>query len=119
MKSTHLSLIAGAAVLAAVTGFATVTAPGAPAESTAKSATLLPVERAGLVCPAPSNSDLAETQYTAFTPAGTGGDAKGTAELKRRCRSWTTRTRPTRRRPRRPRKRRRRRRRRPRSRSSP
>lgn len=31
MKSTHLSLIAGAAVLAAITGFATVTAPGAPA----------------------------------------------------------------------------------------
>ncbi|AWL88094.1 DUF5719 family protein [Streptomyces globisporus] len=82
MKSTHLSLIAGAAVLAAVTGFATVTAPGAPAGSTAKSAALLPVERAGLVCPAPSNSELAETQYTAFTPAGEGGEAKGAAELK-------------------------------------
>ncbi|MFC9484222.1 DUF5719 family protein [Streptomyces griseus] len=82
MKSTHLSLIAGAAVLAAITGFATVTAPGAPADTAAKSATLLPVERSSLVCPAPSNSDLAETQYTAFTPAGPGGEAKGTAELK-------------------------------------
>ncbi|MEU2998449.1 MULTISPECIES: DUF5719 family protein [unclassified Streptomyces] len=82
MKSTHLSLIAGAAVLAAVTGFATVTAPGAPAEPAAKPAALLPVERAGLVCPAPSSSDLAETRYTAFTPAGEGGEAEGAAELK-------------------------------------
>ncbi len=82
MKSTHLSLIAGAAVLAAVTGFATVTAPGAPAKTAAKSATVLPVERSSLVCPAPSGSDLAETRYTAFTPAGEGGDAEGTAELK-------------------------------------
>ncbi|MFE9695241.1 DUF5719 family protein [Streptomyces sp. NPDC006270] len=82
MKSTHLSLIAGAAVLAAITGFATVTAPGAPAETGAKSAALLPVERSSLVCPAPSTSELAETRYTSFTPAGEGGDAEGTAELK-------------------------------------
>ncbi|MFD7749193.1 DUF5719 family protein [Streptomyces sp. NPDC059698] len=82
MKSTHLSLIAGAAVLAAVTGFATVTAPGAPAETAAKAAVLLPVERSSLVCPAPSGSDLAETRYTAFTPAGEGGASEGAAELK-------------------------------------
>ncbi|PCG85591.1 hypothetical protein CIB93_13660 [Streptomyces sp. WZ.A104] len=82
MKSTHLSLIAGAVALAAITGFATVTAPDGPAAPEAKAAALLPVERSSLVCPAPSSSELAETQYTAFTPAGEGGDAKATAELK-------------------------------------
>ncbi|MEV1045390.1 DUF5719 family protein [Streptomyces sp. NPDC049916] len=82
MKSTHLSLIAGAVALAAITGFATVTAPDGPAAPEAKAAALLPVERSSLVCPAPSGSDLAKTRYTAFTPAGEGGDGEAAAELR-------------------------------------
>ncbi len=70
MKSTHLSLIAGAAALAAITGFASLTAPQGPATTEAKAAASLPVERSSLVCPAPSTSDLAETRYTSFTPPG-------------------------------------------------
>ncbi|MFH8476277.1 DUF5719 family protein [Streptomyces sp. NPDC018000] len=81
MKSTSLSLIAGTVALAAVTGFAAVTAPGDGGTTEAKTATRLPVERSSLLCPAPGLSDLAETTYTSFTPAGGGGEA-GTAELK-------------------------------------
>ncbi|MEV6181910.1 DUF5719 family protein [Streptomyces sp. NPDC052016] len=84
MNRTTLSLIAGTAALAAVTGFAALTEPAAPATDTAKAAkaaAVLPVERTSLLCPAPSSSDLAETTYTSFTPVtkGTGND--GTAEL--------------------------------------
>ncbi|MEI7032501.1 DUF5719 family protein [Streptomyces pratensis] len=82
MKSTHLSLIAGAVALAAITGFASVAAPEGPAAPAAGATSLLPVERSSLVCPTPSGSDLAQTQYTAFTPAGKGGDAEAAAELK-------------------------------------
>jgi hypothetical protein len=81
VKSTSLSLIAGTVALAAVTGFAGLTAPGDGSTPEAKAATRLPVERSSLLCPAPGLSDLAETTYTSFTPAGGGGEA-GTAELK-------------------------------------
>lgn len=37
----------------------------------------MPVERSLLVCPAPSSSDIADTTYTGFTPAGTKGGAEG------------------------------------------
>ncbi|MFI8917196.1 DUF5719 family protein [Streptomyces sp. NPDC053513] len=77
MKRTTLSLIAGATALAAVTGFAALTAPDGAAAPEAKATTRLPVERAGLVCPAPSTSEVAETRYTSYTPTGTGA-AKGT-----------------------------------------
>ncbi|MEU1176458.1 DUF5719 family protein [Streptomyces sp. NPDC005820] len=82
MNRTTLSLIAGTAALAAVTGFATLNEPKtAGADDSAKAAAVLPVERTSLLCPAPSTSDIAETSYTSFTPVtkGTGGD--GTAEL--------------------------------------
>ncbi|MFE7353765.1 DUF5719 family protein [Streptomyces sp. NPDC057543] len=82
MKSTSLSLIAGAAALAAVTGFAALTAPGDGGTTEAKAATRLPVERSSLLCPAPGLSDLAETTYTSFTPAGGSDGEAGTAELK-------------------------------------
>lgn len=86
MKSTSLSLIAGAAALAAVTGFAALTAPGGGDTAEARTATRLPVERSSLLCPAPGLSDLAETTYTSFTPVGAkGADAgteAGTAALK-------------------------------------
>ncbi|MFC7818347.1 MULTISPECIES: DUF5719 family protein [unclassified Streptomyces] len=81
MKRTTLSLFAGTAALAAVTGFAAVSAPGDPGADTAEPAAVLPVERSSLLCPAPSNSDLAETSYTSFTPVTKGADEKGTAAL--------------------------------------
>lgn len=73
MKSTSLSLIAGAVALAAVTGFAAVSVPGDGGATEAKAATRLPVEQSSLLCPAPGLSDLAETTYTSFTPATKGG----------------------------------------------
>ncbi|MEU0740888.1 DUF5719 family protein [Streptomyces sp. NPDC006134] len=82
MNRTTLSLIAGTAALAAVTGFAVLGAPDASGGGdTAGAAARLPVERTSLVCPAPSTSDLAETTYTSFTPvtkgaAGSGGKAE-------------------------------------------
>lgn len=81
MNRTTLSLIAGATALAAVTGFAALTAPGASGDGTAKAAAQLPVERTSLLCPQPSTSDIAETAYTSFTPVTKGTGAKGKAEL--------------------------------------
>ena len=49
----------------------------APARRPPRRAARLPVERSSLLCPAPSTSDLAETSYTSFTPAGKGGGARG------------------------------------------
>ncbi|WP_399885805.1 DUF5719 family protein [Streptomyces sp. BBFR51] len=81
MKRTTLSLIACATALAAVTGFAAVSAPGDSGTDTAAPAARLPVERTSLLCPAPSTSDLAETAYTSFTPVTKGADEKGGAAL--------------------------------------
>jgi hypothetical protein len=81
VNRTTLSLIAGTAALAAVTGFATLNQPDAPGQATAKAAAELPVERTSLLCPSPSTSDLAETSYTSFTPVTKGTTARGTAEL--------------------------------------
>ncbi|MER5634007.1 hypothetical protein CP967_21090 [Streptomyces nitrosporeus] len=79
-----MSLAAGAVALAAVTGFAALNAPGDDGPAEAKAAVRLPVERSSLLCPSPGGSDLAETAYVSFTPAGgTGGagDEAGAAEL--------------------------------------
>ncbi|MEV8598213.1 DUF5719 family protein [Streptomyces sp. NPDC052012] len=82
MNRTTLSLIAGAAALTAVTGFAALTTPdAAPTNDTARTAAHLPVERTSLLCPPPSTSDLAETTYTSFTPVTKGTESKGSAEL--------------------------------------
>ncbi|HEY9372460.1 DUF5719 family protein [Streptomyces sp.] len=76
MKRTALSLIAAATALAAVTGFAALTAPdGGAAEAAAP--TRLPVERTSLLCPVPSSSEVAETVYTSYTPAGKDAPAGG------------------------------------------
>ncbi|MFJ6572079.1 DUF5719 family protein [Streptomyces sp. NPDC091292] len=80
MNRTTVSLIAVVTALAAVTGFAAMNAPDAPAADSARAAARLPVERSSLLCPAPSTSDLAETSYTSFTPETQGG-AEGKAEL--------------------------------------
>ncbi|WP_369235877.1 DUF5719 family protein [Streptomyces sp. R21] len=82
MNRTTLSLIAGTTALAAVTGFAALSAPAASGGDTAKAAARLPVERTSLLCPAPSLSDLAETAYTSFTPVSQGTGTSGTAELR-------------------------------------
>lgn len=82
MNRTTLSLIAAATALAAVTGFAAVSTPDGGDTAAAKTPARLPVERSSLLCPAPSTSELAETVYTSFTPAGTdGGGTGGAAEL--------------------------------------
>ncbi|OIJ63785.1 DUF5719 family protein [Streptomyces mangrovisoli] len=81
MNRTTLSLIAGVAALAAVTGFAAVDSPDASGAATAKAAAQLPVERTSLLCPSPSISDIAETSYTSFTPVTEGTDSSGKAQL--------------------------------------
>ncbi|WP_405912400.1 DUF5719 family protein [Streptomyces sp. NBC_00963] len=80
MNRTAIALAAAVAALAAITGFAVVAAPS-DAATTQQPAARLPVERSSLVCPAPSTSDVAETSYTAFTPAGKGGGSAGSAQL--------------------------------------
>ncbi|MFD6491042.1 DUF5719 family protein [Streptomyces sp. NPDC060188] len=81
MNRTTLSLIAGATALAAVTGFATLQAPDASGDGTARAAARLPVERTSLLCPQPSTSDIADTAYTSFTPVAEGAGGSGKAEL--------------------------------------
>ncbi|MFF0789602.1 DUF5719 family protein [Streptomyces spiralis] len=82
MNRTTLSLIAGVAALAAVTGFAALDTPDAAGGGSAKAAARLPVERTTLVCPAPSSSDIADTSYTSFTPVTQGTDGDGKAQLR-------------------------------------
>ncbi|MFC7844105.1 DUF5719 family protein [Streptomyces sp. NPDC057382] len=83
MNRTTLSLIAGTTALAAVTGFAALSAPDATGtETPAKPAAQLPVERTSLLCPAPSTSDIAETTYTSFTPVTEGTGSGGKADLR-------------------------------------
>ncbi|MCX4400293.1 DUF5719 family protein [Streptomyces sp. NPDC059837] len=81
MNRTTLSLIAGATALAAVTGFASLNAPAASGDNTAKAAAQQPVERTSLLCPQPSTSEIAETAYTSFTPVTQGAVDSGKAEL--------------------------------------
>ncbi|MFF5101342.1 DUF5719 family protein [Streptomyces sp. NPDC000134] len=81
MNRTTLSLFAGVAALAAVTGFAVVSSPDATGAGTGGRAAELPVERTSLLCPAPSTSDLAETEYTSFTPVTKGAVSGGQARL--------------------------------------
>lgn len=84
MNRQTLSLIVGATALAAVTGFATLSAPDTSTGDTpAKAAAQLPVERTGLLCPQPSTSDVGETAYTSFTPVTKGTGNEGSAELTR------------------------------------
>lgn len=84
MNRTTPTLIAAVAALAVLTGVAAVAAPdGGSADGPA--ASRKPVERSTLICPRPSDSDVADTSYTAFTPKDTGTQSakggKGSAEL--------------------------------------
>ncbi|MFI6639151.1 DUF5719 family protein [Streptomyces sp. NPDC050504] len=80
MNRSTLSLIAVATALAAVTGFATLSAPdkGGAKEAGAAPARL-PVERSSLLCPAPGPAELGETAYTSFAPKGA-ADGKGAGD---------------------------------------
>lgn len=82
MNRTTLSLIAATTALAAVTAFAALDTPSASGAPPAKAAAELPVERTSLLCPAPSNSEIADTTYTSFTPVTTGAGSGGKAELR-------------------------------------
>ncbi|MGW1895298.1 DUF5719 family protein [Streptomyces sp. NPDC002004] len=81
MNRTTLSLIAAATSLAAVTGFAMLTAPDGAKDDSARPAARLPVERTSLLCPAPSSSDVADTSYTSYTPVSQGTRTGGTARV--------------------------------------
>ncbi|MFE5855117.1 DUF5719 family protein [Streptomyces sp. NPDC056500] len=92
MKRTTLSLLAAVTTLSAITGIAAITAPDtADARPQAKAPARLPVERVHLLCPAPGGTEAAETTYTSYTPLGSGGAAKGSAELKRSVAALTDR----------------------------
>ncbi|MBA0049477.1 hypothetical protein E0L36_00665 [Streptomyces sp. AJS327] len=78
MNRTTLNLIGAVTALAAVAGVAAASAPGE--DSPGGTAERRPVERSTLVCPKPTLSDVAETDYTAFSPKG-GPRSKGSAEL--------------------------------------
>ncbi|MYW15321.1 hypothetical protein GT039_06885 [Streptomyces sp. SID2955] len=80
MNRTTLSLIAGTTALAAVTAFAALDSPAASGAAPGAAARL-PVERTGLLCPAPSLSDIADTSYTSFTPVTEGAASDGKARL--------------------------------------
>ncbi|MFI9720707.1 DUF5719 family protein [Streptomyces sp. NPDC052396] len=81
MKRTTLSLFAAAAALAAVAGTATLDAPSGKRVTASHTAPgRLPVQQSALLCPAPSASDVADTTYTSFTPAGQ-STKKGSATL--------------------------------------
>ncbi|MFV2119748.1 DUF5719 family protein [Streptomyces sp. Act-28] len=79
MNRSTLSFLAAAAALAALTGLAVVTSPGAdgPVPVAGAERVKLPVERSSILCPAPSSSEGAETTYTSFTPAGAGKPDSG------------------------------------------
>ncbi|MGW0469050.1 DUF5719 family protein [Streptomyces sp. NPDC003027] len=76
MKRPTLSLIAVATALAAVTGFAALTAPDGTTAATPAARLPVPVERSSLLCPAPSTSEVAETVYTSYTPTAKAGTAR-------------------------------------------
>ncbi|WNI15781.1 DUF5719 family protein [Actinacidiphila sp. ITFR-21] len=76
MNRTTISLAGAVVALAVLTGAAALDggdSEAAPAASAAR----LPVQRSSLLCPEPSSSDFATTQYTSFTPPGSGGSGDG------------------------------------------
>ncbi|MFW6693378.1 DUF5719 family protein [Streptomyces sp. MAR4 CNX-425] len=81
MKTGPLSLIAAAAALAVTAGLATLTVPDGEEDGggTAPAASRIAVERSTLLCPQPGDTEVGETTYTSFTPAGEGDE--GSAEL--------------------------------------
>ncbi len=85
VNRTTLSLVAGAAGLAAVFGVATAATPPPPAapRPLPASAERQPVQRTTLMCPEPAGSDFDASTYAAYTPPALypGGPTGGTAQL--------------------------------------
>jgi hypothetical protein len=88
VNRSTLSLAGAVVVLAVLTGAASLTGGDDSAAAPAGSAVRLPVQRSTLVCPAPSQSEFADTTYASFTPVttteggGTGtGSGTGSAQL--------------------------------------
>ncbi|MGW7576380.1 DUF5719 family protein [Streptomyces sp. NPDC054765] len=84
MKRTIMSLTGVAVALAAVTGVAVVTGPNGGTQDAPPGGSRLPVQRSTLLCPAPTSSEVGQTDYTAFAPKGAAAGAdgkKGTAQL--------------------------------------
>lgn len=86
MNRSTISLAGAVVALVVLTGVASAARGGSdPAPSKgAATAERLPVQRTTLLCPEPSESELAATTYTSFTPQGTDSSAasgSGTATL--------------------------------------
>jgi hypothetical protein len=73
VNRSTLSLGGAVAALLALTAAASLTGGNDSSSAPAAAAVRLPVQRSTLLCPAPSSSDFATTQYTSFTPAASGG----------------------------------------------
>ena len=80
MNRSILTVGGAVVALAAVTGVAAVAAPGEGGDE-GGSVARKSVERTTLVCPRPSDSEVAESAYTAYSPEGA-DSRKGTAELR-------------------------------------
>ncbi|MCF3961796.1 DUF5719 family protein [Streptomyces fuscigenes] len=71
MNRTTYSLGAVVIALAAVTGVASLSGGGTATTGAAAAPARLPVERSSGLCPAPDDSETADTTYTSFAPKGT------------------------------------------------
>lgn len=80
MNRTTRTLIGAVTALAVVTGAAALAAPGEDGSDAVGSSARKPVQRSTAVCPRPTTSDVAETEYSAFTPR-ISGEKQGSAEL--------------------------------------
>ncbi|MET7637586.1 DUF5719 family protein [Streptomyces sp. NPDC005438] len=79
MNRTTMALGGAAVSLTLLTGVAALAAPS-DSDEAGPATRRLPVERTTLVCPQPTDSEVAQTTYTGFSPSG-GGSTKGQAEL--------------------------------------
>ncbi|EDY44353.2 DUF5719 family protein [Streptomyces sp. SPB074] len=82
MNRSTMSLFGAVAALAVLTGVAAATAPDPGAGEKPARAAAQPVQRSSLLCPAPGDSALADTTYTAFTPVTSGTSGSGEAVLR-------------------------------------
>ena len=85
MNRATMSLLAGVAALAAITGVAALRPADGTEPRTLEARLPRPVERSALTCPRPSSSEFATTWYTAFTPPASAPESTpeegGSAEL--------------------------------------
>jgi hypothetical protein len=79
VNRSTLSLAGAVAALVVLTGAASLTGGNGSDAAPAGAAVRLPVQRSTLLCPAPSSSEFATTQYTSFTPQASGAAAAGSS----------------------------------------